>query len=106
MKVLLCLTLAVSALASPALSFAQTADAPLTRAQVRADLVRLEKAGYDPSRGDYWNYPVDIQAAEAKVAAEDAGHANNAVGGVADDGTSRSGPPASPVTTHSIYFGH
>ena len=48
MKTLICLTLAVSALASPALTFAQTISGQLTRAQVRADIVRVEQAGYRP----------------------------------------------------------
>jgi hypothetical protein len=60
--------------AVPALSFAQsvqTAQAPVTRAEVRADLIAVEKAGYHPGRNDD-DYPVDIQTAEAKVAAEQA----------------------------------
>ncbi|WP_193099826.1 DUF4148 domain-containing protein [Burkholderia sp. Z1] len=51
-------------------AFAQSA-APLTRAQVREELMRLEAAGYDPSKGDDGEYPADIQAAQAKVAAQD-----------------------------------
>ncbi|MGF6239995.1 protein of unknown function [Paraburkholderia phenazinium] len=79
MKTLICLSLAVSALASPALSFAQSTNAPVTRAQVYTDLVRLEQAGYNPSTSGDANYPADIQAAEAKVAAQDnEGLANNA----------------------------
>ena len=62
MKTLICLSLAVSALASPALSFAQSTSAPVTRAQVYADLVRLEQAGYDPSASNDPNYPAAIQA--------------------------------------------
>ena len=42
----------------------------LTRAQVRAELVQLEKAGYDPT-SDQTEYPKNIQAAEARVAAQD-----------------------------------
>lgn len=42
----------------------------LTRAQVRADLAALRKAGYDQSTGDEASYPVGIQAAEAQVAAQ------------------------------------
>jgi hypothetical protein len=72
MKSLLNLTLAFSVLAAPALAFAQTSTAPVTRAQVRAELARLEQAGYNPAQGDDANYPDDIQKAEAKVAAEDA----------------------------------
>ncbi|ALL70721.1 Protein of unknown function (DUF4148) (plasmid) [Paraburkholderia caribensis MBA4] len=44
----------------------------LTRAQVRADLVALQKAGYDQSRGEDVTYPTQIQAAEARVAAQKA----------------------------------
>lgn len=51
-------------------AFAQSA-APLTRAQVRDELIRLEAAGYDPVKGDEGEYPADIQAAEAKLAEQD-----------------------------------
>lgn len=57
-------------LAFPALSFAQDADtSSLTRADVQADLVRLEQAGYQPTIVPP-DYPADIQAAEAKVATQ------------------------------------
>ncbi|MGU7778854.1 DUF4148 domain-containing protein [Burkholderia sp. PU8-34] len=49
--------------------------APLTRAQVMEELYRLEAAGYNPSAGDEGDYPADIQAAEAKVAAQQAAQA-------------------------------
>ncbi|AOK19697.1 hypothetical protein WT26_27950 [Burkholderia cepacia] len=52
--------------AAPVVSFAQSQQ-PLTRAQVRAELVQLEKAGYNPN--DWINYPENIQAAQAKIAA-------------------------------------
>jgi Domain of unknown function (DUF4148) len=78
-------TIAVAAvLAVPALSFAQSSQ-PVTRAQVRAELVQLEKAGYSPSNSSDTQYPATIQAAEAKVHADD-----SAVGGVAD-GSSQAG---------------
>ncbi|MFJ1208139.1 DUF4148 domain-containing protein [Burkholderia pyrrocinia] len=51
-------------------AFAQSV-APLTRAQVRDELMRLEAAGYDPAKGDDGEYPADIQAAEAKLAEQD-----------------------------------
>ncbi|VWC71379.1 purine nucleoside phosphorylase [Burkholderia lata] len=59
------------ALSAPIVAFAQTTDHAVTRADVRADLVRVEKAGYRPIGTDP-NYPEDIQAAEAKVAAQQA----------------------------------
>lgn len=48
---------------------AQTAQqAPVTRAQVKAELVQLEAAGYQPGGDDVY-YPADIQAAEQRVQA-------------------------------------
>jgi hypothetical protein len=76
--------LVISVLAMPALSFAQSA-AGLTRAQVVAELVRLEQAGYNPSAGEDNNYPADIQAAEARVAAEDAARVARMAPGMAAD---------------------
>jgi len=62
------------ALALPVFASAQEGRTPITREQVRAELVALEKAGYSPNgRGLY--YPADIQAAEAKI------HAGTAAGG-------------------------
>lgn len=66
-------------LAAPVLSFAQT-NQPLTRAQVRNELIQLEKAGYNPSIANDENYPADIQAAEARVAAEKGAAQANASG--------------------------
>lgn len=71
-------------IAVPALSFAQ-AQQPLTRAQVRAELVQLENAGYDPR--DWANYPQDIQAAEARVRQQQGATAY----GPATNGTAQSG---------------
>lgn len=54
--------LAVAVLAAiPALSFADTGHG-LTRADVRAELVRLEQAGYNPARSEP-HYPEDVAAA-------------------------------------------
>jgi len=71
MKKVAAISAFVCAMAAPVFSFAQ-ATGGLTRAQVVADLVRLEQAGYNPSAASDPHYPEDIQAAEAKVAAEDA----------------------------------
>jgi hypothetical protein len=75
--------------AAPVASFAQSSQ-PATRAQVTADLAQLEKAGYDPR--DWLHYPENVQAAEAKVAVQNATAqaAASAYGG-ASDGASRSG---------------
>src|SRR5471032_1093380 len=69
----------VSALAAPAFAFAQSSDnGPVTRAEVKAQLVQLEKAGYNPA-GDQINYPANIQAAQARVDAQN-GQAATAYG--------------------------
>ena len=94
-----------SALAAPAFAFAQS-NGPITRAQVKAELVQLEKAGYSPS-GEDVNYPQDIQAAEQRVA-EQQGIASSSYGSAAN-GTSVSGTRvhvAPDDATQSIYFGH
>jgi Domain of unknown function (DUF4148) len=60
------------ALAAPVVSFAQQSNAPVTRAQVRAELDEIVAAGYNPAKRDEGKYPFDIQAAAARVAAQKA----------------------------------
>ena len=95
MKALLRTLLVGCALAAPALAFAQSNNDPVTRAEVRADLARVEQAGYRPIASDPY-YPDDIQAAEAKVAAQQAS-STTSVGGVAIGGSSGSGAPVAPA---------
>ncbi|WP_193101323.1 DUF4148 domain-containing protein [Burkholderia sp. Z1] len=62
--------LAVAVLAAvPALAFADTGQG-LTRADVRAELVRLEQAGYNPARSEP-HYPDDVIAATQRAARSD-----------------------------------
>jgi len=68
MKSLIQAVAIAAVLATPVASFAQS-NQPLTRAEVRAQLVQIEQAGYSPARGRDPYYPTDIQAAEARVAA-------------------------------------
>jgi Domain of unknown function (DUF4148) len=67
MKRTLLTSLLVSALSIPAVSFAQV-NAPVTRAQVRAELVELQQAGYKSNTSDS-AYPQDVQDAEQRVEA-------------------------------------
>ncbi|WP_414448429.1 DUF4148 domain-containing protein [Burkholderia sp. 22PA0099] len=53
----------------PAISFAQ-GNAPLTRAQVRAEQARYEQAGFNPARDNPSHWVDDLQAASARVNAE------------------------------------
>ena len=125
MKTIATLLVTAAALTAPVLSFAQSTDHGLTRAQVRAELVQLERAGYNPQTAADASYPQEIQLAEAKVAAEN-GAANtasaantaqtdDAVGGMPGYGSSDSGKPmkhsramdscVGPVSFCNIYFG-
>ncbi len=100
--------LVASALAAPAIAFAQDSNAPMTRAEVRAQLTQLEKAGYSPATNDNY-YPQALQEAQQRVDASN-GTAAQAYG-PSTSGTSASGlhvpvEPASGDAQHSIYFGH
>jgi hypothetical protein len=98
------------ALGIPALSYAQTSNGPVTRAQVRAELRALERAGYEPGRADDATYPQDIQAAEARVAMQRTAQRSATDEGGAASGTTRSGHAVRSVTgTNTRYrsmFGH
>ncbi|VWC34247.1 purine nucleoside phosphorylase [Burkholderia lata] len=78
--------LAVAALAAiPALSFADTGHG-LTRADVRAELVRLEQAGYNPARSEP-HYPEDIAAALQVARSDQNGPSKSQGDNVADAST-------------------
>jgi len=76
-------SLAIAALvAVPVLSFAQSSQ-PVTRAEVKAELVQLQKAGYRES-SDYTQYPAHLQTTLARISAESGATASaSAFGGVA-----------------------
>ncbi|MCG5078999.1 DUF4148 domain-containing protein [Paraburkholderia tagetis] len=96
----------IGILLTPLASFAQTAT-PLTRAQVRAQLVQIEKAGYNPARARDNNYPEDIQAAEARVAAQESAAAMAASGmGSGTGSSSQSGQSQSAHHDRSKLFEH
>ena len=93
-------------LAAPAVSFAQS-NQPLTRVEVRAQLVQLEKAGYNPATANNYDYPQNIEAAEARVAEQNG--STTAYGGVAN-GSSTSGArayktEADATGPRSVFFG-
>ncbi|QVN20015.1 DUF4148 domain-containing protein [Burkholderia pyrrocinia] len=75
--------LAVAVLAAiPALSFADAGHG-LTRADVRAELVRLEQAGYNPARSEP-HYPDDVAAALQVVRSDQNGPSKSPGDNVAD----------------------
>jgi hypothetical protein len=105
MKSLIQAVAIAAVLAAPVASFAQS-NQPVTRAQVRAELVQLEKAGYNPATANDFDYPANIQAAEARVAAQQNGAAAQATGyGPAVGASSQAGSPAAAAGTKSIFFG-
>jgi hypothetical protein len=89
---------------APVASFAQSNDG-ITRAQVRAELIQLETAGYNPATSNADDYPQNIQAAEAKVATEndDASGYGSVVKGSVQSGHRAAADPTRPP---SIYFGN
>ncbi|PCE25964.1 hypothetical protein BWP39_15660 [Paraburkholderia acidicola] len=99
-----------AAIALPVAAYAQDSSSTVTRAQVRAELVQLESVGYRPSRVSP-NYPTDIQAAEAAVAAQNGTGSNvgSSVGGV-HSGSSASGNRVNSVVANasigSFYAHH
>lgn len=64
MKSIVLSLLAASALALPVVSFAQDANQPVTRAQVRADLISAEQQGTVPLSKTH--YPPDANVAQRK----------------------------------------
>lgn len=88
MKSLVAAAFAVSVLTAPALTFAQQGNEPVTRAQVRAELAQLERAGYQPGNSSP-HYPEDILAARARVAEQ-----NAAAYGSSANGSSQAGNQA------------
>lgn len=109
MKKLFPAVVVAAALAIPAVSFAQSSEQGLTRAQVRAELVQLEQAGYKPA-GDQVNYPQNIQAAQARVTQEKLASGDTSGYGAPAVGTSQSGAPVVQpqhvAPSQSVYFGH
>ncbi|WP_118181241.1 DUF4148 domain-containing protein [Paraburkholderia phosphatilytica] len=97
--------------AIPAVSFAQS-NQPVTRAQIRTELQQLESVGYNPSISNDEDYPADIQAAEARVAAKYG--TQNSSYGPAMNGSSQSGAAVAPIAAptsaapdnQSVFFGH
>ncbi|OTP68445.1 MULTISPECIES: DUF4148 domain-containing protein [Burkholderiaceae] len=94
-----------SALAAPALAFAQD-NTQVTRSAVKSDLQQMEQAGYTPAE-DRTTYPAKTQAAEQRVQDERGVAATSY--GPSMSGTSASGIRAQTGpsdSNHTIYFGH
>ena len=105
MKSLIQAVVVAAVLAAPLASFAQSTQ-PVTRAQVRAELVQLQNVGYNPA-SDQTQYPASIQAAEARVDAQNG--ATSGFGGVVSGSSSTPIPRAARSAANDglkpIYFG-
>nr|WP_223964021.1 DUF4148 domain-containing protein [Burkholderia diffusa] len=100
------LLVAVSAaVAAPAFA----SDAVVTRAQVRAELVQLQRAGYVPGRANDPHYPDDLQVGLTRIHANDTVAADTATSGYGADAaavTQSGSRPVTRIAERSIYFGH
>jgi opacity protein-like surface antigen len=117
MKTLIQAVAIAAILAAPVASFAQAADTtqqPLTRAEVKQQLIQVEQAGYNPAPANDVNYPADIQAAEKRVQEQNPAVAQNNVADTSGYGPSTSGSSASGTMQMSqptapsqrVFFGH
>lgn len=77
MKALTQAALVAIAFAMPAAAFA---DSSVTHDQLCAELAQLEQVGYQVSDGENTHYPEDILAAEARLAARNAGGTSPSAG--------------------------
>lgn len=108
MKKLIPAVVVAAALAIPAISFAQSGEQGLTRAQVRAQLVELEQAGYNPSN-DHATYPANLQAAQARVNEQHLASGDTSGYGAPAAGTAQAGGAVQPphvAPRQSVYFGN
>jgi hypothetical protein len=112
MKTLIKAVAIAALVAAPIASFAQQSNDPVTRAQVRQDLQQVEAAGYNPAASNDPSYPADIQAAEARVAAQNGETqaqnpvANTGYGGTVNGSSQSGGTTVQPAGTKSVYFGN
>jgi hypothetical protein len=88
MKLSIKAAIATAAVLIPALAFAES-NGPLTRAQVRAQLIELEQAGYNPGADCPGDCPEGLARAEAVIAQRQADA--NAAYGPALNGTVKAG---------------
>ena len=108
MKSILYAAVAASALAVPLASFAQSSE-PVTRDQVKAELLQLERNGYQPEASDA-QYPANIQAAEARIQPaqqQTLARADTSGFGTmpASEGQSGRRMMSAPNPVNSVYFG-
>jgi hypothetical protein len=93
----------VATLSLPVAGYAQESGSTVTRAQVRAELVQLEHAGYRPGLANDPHYPADIQSAEAAVQQHAGSNLDSGVGGVHSGSSGAGSRVTVRVPVNSIY---
>lgn len=101
MKSLIQSVVLAAALAAPVVVFAQS-NAPVTRAQVKAELVQFAQAGGPRAFSNDPYYPTNAQQAQARIEAQNGN--GQAIGGV-HAGSSASGSPVATGANEALYFG-
>jgi hypothetical protein len=113
MKSLIKAVVIAAVVAAPAVSFAQSSQQPVTRAEVRNELIQLEHAGYNPSTSSDADYPANVQAAEQRVQAQNPAlaqtqpTADTSGYGAPMSGSMQAGGMKQPMSgPKSVYFGN
>ena len=101
MKSLIQAVVIAAAIAAPVAAFAQS-NAPVTRAQVKAELIQFEQAGGRVNTSNDPYYPEDAQLAQARIRAQNGN--NQGVGGV-QAGSSASGASVKADGVKPLFFG-
>jgi hypothetical protein len=101
MKSLIQAVVVAAAFAAPVAVFAQSS-APVTRAQVKAELIQFEQAGGRANFSNDPHYPEDAQIAQARVNAQNGN--NEGFGGV-HAGSSASGASMKADSVKPLFFG-
>ncbi|CAN0625113.1 conserved exported protein of unknown function [Burkholderia multivorans] len=101
------LVFAVVAATALSASFGAFAQSNVSRAQVREELVQLEKAGYQPGAASPY-YPEDIQAAQARTQGGDTSDTSGYGAQAAPVARAGSPAPVAAVATarDAVFFGH
>ena len=108
MKSLIEAAVIAALITAPLAAFSQT-NQPVTRAQVRAELIQLEKAGYNPATANDVDYPADLQAAEARVATQNAAAQTSGYGSGANGSSQAGARTDTQSTSYSapvVNYGH
>ena len=95
--------IAAAILSVPLASFAQSS-APVSRAEVRAELAQIERAGYSPVAEDA-SYPSKLQAAESRVTEMRLAQAQAEGYGSSTGAASQSGSAIKRVDPQGVFFG-